>query len=76
MTSVTNVHINPLNFTLVSLALLSLVRSAAISMSVSQFSSLVELCSLKTVYPAVVSLLDLTASVWYTKCLCTAVLPL
>ena len=48
MASVTNVHINPLDFTLVNLALLSLVRSAAISMSVSQSSGLVESCSLKT----------------------------
>ena len=48
MASVTNVHVSPLNFTLVSLALLSFVRSAAFSMSVSHSSNLVELCSLKT----------------------------
>ena len=48
MASVTSVYINPLNFTLASLAPLSLVRSAAISMSVSQSSTLIELCSLKT----------------------------
>ena len=44
----TSVRISPLDFALASLALLSLVRSAAISMSVSQSSSLVESCSLKT----------------------------
>ena len=48
MASVTNVHVNPLNFALASLALLSLVRSAAVSMSINYSSSLVELCSLKT----------------------------
>ena len=48
MTSVTNVHINHLDFTLVSLALISLVRSVAVSMSISHSPSLVELCSLKT----------------------------
>ena len=48
MVSVTNVHVSPLNFTLASLALLSFVRSAAVSMSVSHSSSLVESCSLKT----------------------------
>ena len=46
--SVTNVHINTLNFALVSLALLSLVRSAAVSMSDNHSLSLVESCSLKT----------------------------
>ena len=48
MASVTSVHIKPLEFTLASLTLHSLVRSAAISMSVSQSSSLVKSCSLKT----------------------------
>ena len=48
MAFVTSVHVNPLVFALASLALLSMVRSAAISMSVSQFSNLVELYSLKT----------------------------
>ena len=46
--SVTSVCIKPCDFALVSLALLSLVRSAAISMSRSQSSNLVESCSLKT----------------------------
>ena len=48
MASVTSVHVNPLDFALSSLALLSLVRSAGVLMSMSQSSSLVELCSLKT----------------------------
>ena len=48
MASVTNVCINHLDFTLVSLALLSLVRFAAVSMSVGHFSYFVESCSLKT----------------------------
>ena len=48
MASVTSVCIKPHDFTLARLALLSLVRSAAISMSVSQSSNLVESCSLKT----------------------------
>ena len=48
MASVTSVCIKPLDFTLTSLALLSLMRSAAVSMSVSQSSNLVESCSLKT----------------------------
>ena len=39
--------VNPLIFALASLALLSLVRSAGVSMSVRHSSSLVELCSLK-----------------------------
>ena len=40
--------IKPQDFALVSLALLSLVRSAAVSMSRNQSSNLVESCSLKT----------------------------
>ena len=48
MACVTNVCVNPLNFALAILGLLSLVRSAAVSMSISHSSSLVELCSLKT----------------------------
>ena len=48
MASVTSVHVKPCDFALESLALLSLVRSVAISMSVSQASNLVESCSLKT----------------------------
>ena len=48
MASVTNMHVNPFDFALVGLTLLSLVRSAAVSMSISQSSNLVELCSLKT----------------------------
>ena len=51
MASVSNVHVNPLDFVLASLALLSFVRSAAVSMSVSHYSNLVELCSLKTAMP-------------------------
>ena len=47
MASVTNVLINPLEFALSSLALLSFVRSAAVSMSASHSPSLVESCSLK-----------------------------
>ena len=46
--SLTSVHVRPCDFTLGSLALLSLVRSAAVSMSMSQSSNLVESCSLKT----------------------------
>ena len=48
MASVTSVCVKPHDFTLASLALLSLVRSAAVSMSKSQSSKLVESCSLKT----------------------------
>ena len=48
MASVTNIHVNHLDFTLASLALLSLVRFAAVSMSVIQSSNLVESCSLQT----------------------------
>ena len=48
MASVTSVCIKPLDFALASLALLSLVRSTVVSMSVSQSSNLVESCSVKT----------------------------
>ena len=48
MASVTSVHSKPLDFTLASLALCSLVRSASILMWVSQSSNLVESCLLKT----------------------------
>ena len=48
MASMTSVHVNPLDLALASLGLLFLVRSADVSMSVSQSSSLVESCSLKT----------------------------
>ena len=48
MASVTTVCFIPLNFALVSLALLSLVRSAAVSMSDGHSSSFVESCVLKT----------------------------
>ena len=44
---VTSVHVKPCDFALVSLALLLLVRSTAVSMSMSQSSNLVESCSLK-----------------------------
>ena len=49
MASVTNVHVNLLDFALASLALLSFVRSAAVSMSIEpffQFGGV--MCSLKT----------------------------
>ena len=46
--SVTSVCVKPCDFTLASHAVLSLVRSAAVSMSMSQSSNLVESCSLKT----------------------------
>ena len=48
MVSVTSVCIKPHDLALASLDLLSLVRSAAVSMSVSPSSNLVESCSLKT----------------------------
>ena len=48
MASVTNVHINPLEFALASLAGLSFERSAAISMSVSHSSNSVESYLLNT----------------------------
>ena len=48
ITSVTSVHDKSHDFALASLVLLSLVRSAAVSMSVSQSSNLVESCSFKT----------------------------
>ena len=48
MASVPSVYLKPCDFAFASLALLSLVRSAAISMSVSQSLNLVESCSLKT----------------------------
>ena len=43
----TNVHFNPLDFALVSLAQLSMVRSAAVSISVNHSYTFVESCSLK-----------------------------
>ena len=43
----TNVCVNPLDFALASLAQLSLVRSAALSISVNHSSYFVESCSLK-----------------------------
>ena len=48
MASVTNVHVNPLDCALASLAQVSFVRSAAVSMSLSHSSNFVELYSLKT----------------------------
>ena len=45
--SMTNVHVNPLDLALASLAWLSLVRSAAVSISVNHSSNFVESCSLK-----------------------------
>ena len=46
--SVTNVHINPCDFALASMAWLSLLRYAAVSISVNHFSNSVESCLLKT----------------------------
>ena len=46
--SMTNVWLNPLNLAFASLAWLSLVRSAAVSISINQSSNFVELYSLKT----------------------------
>ena len=43
----TNVWVNPLDLALASLAQLSLVKSAVVSMSVSYSSNFAELCSLK-----------------------------
>ena len=48
MAFVTSVHIKPHDFALASLAVLSLMRSTAISMSVSQSCNLVEAYSSKT----------------------------
>ena len=56
MAFVTSVHVKPCDFALVSFSLFSLVRFAAVSMSVSQSSNLVEACSLKQVYLVVMSL--------------------
>ena len=72
--SVTRVHVKPCDFTLARLALLSLVRSAAISMAMNQSSNLVGSCSLKQVYPALRSLSGWIVSVWNTRCLCTGVM--
>ena len=47
LASMTNVHVSPLNFALASLAQLSLVRSAAVPISINHSSNFVELCSLK-----------------------------
>ena len=44
--SVTNVHVNPLDFALASMAWLSLVRSAAVFIFINNSSSFVESCSL------------------------------
>ena len=45
--SMTTVHVKPLDFALASLDQLSLVRSAAVSISINHSSNFVELCSLK-----------------------------
>ena len=47
--SVTNMHANPLDFALASLAQFSLVRSTVVLISVNHSSNFVELCLLKTV---------------------------
>ena len=73
MASVTSVHVNPLDFTLASLALLSMVRSAIVSMSVSQSSSLVELYPLKTDISFSHEFVRFDCSQWYTMYLCIAV---
>ena len=49
--SMTSVHVNPLDFALASLAQLSLLRSAAVSISVNHSSNFVEFCSLKMAMP-------------------------
>ena len=49
ITSVTNVWVNALNLAIASLAQLSLLRSAAVSISINQCSNFVESYSLKTV---------------------------
>ena len=48
MASITNMHVNLLDFALASLVPLSLVGSATLSRLVNHFSNFVELCSLKT----------------------------
>ena len=45
--SMSNVHVNPFDFALANLAQLSLVRSAAVSISVNHSANFVESCSLK-----------------------------
>ena len=47
MASMINVHVSPLDFALASLAWLSLVRSAVVSISINHSSYFVELCLLK-----------------------------
>ena len=74
MASVTTLHVKPLDFTLASLALLSLVRFAAVSMSVSQSSNLVESCSLKTGMSCSKEFGGWTVFAWNTRCPCTTVL--
>ena len=72
--SVTSVHVKPHEFALASFALLSLVRSAAILMSMSQSSFLLGPCSLKQIYPALKSLSGWIISAWNTRCLCTGII--
>ena len=62
--SMTNVWVNPLNLAFTSLAWLSLVRSAAVSISINQSSSFVELYSLKTV---------MSCSKEFVRCVCFCV---
>ena len=64
----TNVHVNPLDFALPSLAQFSFVKSTVVFISVIHSSNFVELYSLKKLCPVVMSWLGLFASVWYTRC--------
>ena len=71
--SVTSVHVKPWNFALASLALLSLVRSAAVSMSWSQSSNLVESCSLQMGISCIKEFVRLDCFYVEHKVLCTGI---
>ena len=74
MASVTNVHVNPLNFALANLAQLSFIRSAAVLISISHSSNFVESYSLKAAISCRMGWLGSFAFVYYARCLCTDVL--
>ena len=77
ITSMTNIQVSPLDLTFASLAQLSLVRCAAVSISVNHSSNILRLYSLNTVMSCSSELVRFICyCIWCTMCWCTDVLPL
>ena len=71
--SVTNIHVNPHDFALASLAQLSVMRSAAVSISVIHSSNFAKSCSLKMAMSCSRELVRCVCFFFGAQCVCVLV---